>query len=407
MATEQRIRLASSRRTALKYIVPLIPAVVIIVAMLNTASCNSSGFLQPVSSNSNTPTSTPTTGTGALAFVTNFNDAKVSSFTRNTTTGVLKRTEEVTAGKKKGPKGVVAAPSGNFLYVANSADDNIYEFSVDPSNGTLTPLSPAFVSNGSGSGPDEIAINSTGTFLWVTGGLKGTVTTYAVNSSTGQLTLNSKVSGLVQPFGLAVDPTNSFVYVADFGGARVYSFGIGSNGALTQIGLPVGLAGSTPAFIAVDPAGTFIYVTDIADGLLLVLGTSPSGVLSFGTVVPSTNTPNKPIGIGYAAVNTVGNFVFTANQGNSTLWSFLLTFPGTASLPVEFGSGDLNAPTGLVVDPQNAFLYTTNQNAGTVSQFQLSPACFASPGAPCFVGSVATENPANTKSGPFGITLAQ
>jgi DNA-binding beta-propeller fold protein YncE len=81
--------------------------------------------------------------------------------------------------------------------------------------------------------------------------------------------------------------------------------------------------------------------------------------------------------------------------------------PGNVSQPVEFGTGNLSAPTGLVVDPQNAFLYTTNQNAGTVSQFSLSPTCSASPGPPCFVSNVATENPANSNSGPFGITLAQ
>ena len=82
---------------------------------------------------------------------------------------MLKLKGQVTAGAKNGPKGVVAAPNGSFLYVANNNDDNIYEFSVNQTNGTLTPLSPPSVSNGSGSGPDEIAINAAGTFLWVTG----------------------------------------------------------------------------------------------------------------------------------------------------------------------------------------------------------------------------------------------
>jgi len=411
MATEQDIRLstrsAPARRAALKNIVRLIPAVVLIAATLNTLSCGDRGLLG--ANDLGSATAAPTTGTGALAFVTNYKDGKVSSFTRNTTTGVLKYTGQVTAGTKAGPKGVVAAPSGSFLYVANSADDNIYEFSINSTDGTLTPLSPAFISNGNGSGPDELAINSAGTFLWVTGASKGTVTTYAVDSSTGQLTQNSKVAGLTTPFGIAVDPTDSFVYVADTGAGLVYSYSIGANGALSQIGLPVldlNGPGGTPGFIATDPAGTFIYVTDSKAGVVAVLGVS-AGALSFGSVVPSTTTDNQPLGIGYAAVNTVADFIFTANQGTATMWSFQVPSPGFPSAPVQFGVGDLNVPTGLVVDPQNAFLYTTNQFAGTVSQFSLSPACFASSATPCFAGSVATENPHDASSGPFGITLAQ
>ena len=405
MATEQRIR--SSRRATFKNIIRLLPAVVIIAATLNAISCSNNGLL-PHSGGGGSPTATATTGTGALAFVTNFNDGKVSSFKRNTTTGVLKRTGEVTAGAKKGPKGVVADPTGSFLYVANNGDGNIYQFSINSTKGTLTPLSPAFVSNGIASGPDELAINPAGTFLWVTGAKNGTVTTYTVDSGTGQLTQNGKVIGLVNPFGITADSSGSFVYVADNGAGLVYSYSIGAGGTLSQIGSAVfdlGSPGGTPGFIAIDPAGTYIYVTDLGAGVLSVIQTT-AGALAFGSIVPSTTTGNLPVGVGYAAVTGVADFVFTANQGNSTMWSFQVPAPGFPASPVEFGIGDLNAPTGLVVDPQTAFLYTTNQNAGTVSQFSLSSTCFASSATPCFVGSVAVES-SGSSSGPFGITLAQ
>ena len=411
MTTEQRIVL--SRRSTLGAIIRLVPALVITAVMLGTMACDPAGLLQGNGGNGTiSPTATPTAGTGALAFVTNFNDGKVSSFTRNTSTGVLKRSGVMTAGAKKGPKGVVAAPSGSFLYVANNKDNNIYEFAVSSTNGTLTPLSPASVSNGSGSGPDELAINNAGTFLWVTGAGNGTagsgsVTTYGVNSSTGQLTKNSKVSGLSSAFGIAVDQTNSIVYVADHGAGLVYSFSIGTNGKLTQIGPAVSDtsgSGGGPGFIAIDPAFHFIYVTDLTFGVLSVLATN-NGELAFSSIQPTATTANVPIGVGYGAVSGTGNFLFTANQGDSTLWSFPVISPGNPSSPVPFGNGDVSAPTGLVVDPQNAFVYTTNQTAGTVSQFSLSATCLSA-GVPCFVGSVATES-SNPNSGPFGITLAQ
>ena len=409
MGTEQRNRLSSSRRNAIKNVIRLIPAVVIIAAMLNTVSCtNNNGLVTPSGggSGSATPTATSTAGTGSLAFVTNFNDGMVSSFTRTTTTGVLKLKSQVTAGAKKGPRGLVASPSnGSFLYVANNADDNIYEFSVNQTNGTLTPLGTPSINNGGGSGPDEIAVNPAGTFLFVTGINDGTVTTYATNSGTGQLTKKTKVTGLGGPFGIAVNSAGTIVYVAEHTAGLVDSYSVDSNGVLTKTGsvANLGTPGGSPGFIAIDPAGTFIYVTDLNAGVLSIIQTSPS--FAAAPTVPSNTTGNMPIGIGYSTIGT-NNFIFTANQGSSSLWSFLTTAPGNVSQPVEFGNGNLNAPTGLVVDPQNAFLYTTNQNAGTVSQFSLSPTCSPAP-SPCFVSNVATENPAKSNSGAFGITLAQ
>src|SRR5271154_474662 len=214
MATEQRIGFSLSRRAALGNVIRLIPALVITVAMLVTYSCGSSGLLDPVS-DSGSPTATPTSGTGALAFVTNFNDAKVSSFTRNTNTGVLKHTGQVVAGKKSGPRGVVATPNGQFLYVANVNDNNIYEFSINANNGTLTALTPASVSNGNGSGPDELAINPDGTLLWVTNAHNGTVGSYMINTSTGQLTSVGTIGGFSTPFGITLNPALAVLYVSD------------------------------------------------------------------------------------------------------------------------------------------------------------------------------------------------
>ena len=300
---------------------------------------------------------------------------------------------------------MVAAPSGSYLYVANNGDDKIHQYSVNSTKGTLTPLSPALVRTAGGTGPDELAISPNGLYLWVTGGA-GTVTTYGINSSTGQLTQNSRVKGLSAPFGITVDSAGAFVYVAGTGSGLVYSFSVGANGALTQVSsVPdLGTSGGAPGTITIDPAGTFLYVTDLTNGLIAILN-DDSGVLTFGSVNPSTTTDNKPIGIGYAVVDTVGDFIFTANQQTSTLWSFIVPAPGFPSAPVQFGTGELNSPTLLVVDPQNGFVYTTNQDAGTVSEFALTPDCFAS-GAPCFVGSVAVVG-SGSSSGPFGITLAQ
>jgi 6-phosphogluconolactonase (cycloisomerase 2 family) len=401
------IGLPSKRRIAFKNIVRLIPALVIIAATLNTVSCNSSGLLTPVSSNSTTPTSTPTAGTGALAFVTNFNDGKVSSFTRNTTTGVLKRTGQFTAGAKHGPRGVIAAPSGSFLYVANIKDDNIYEYSINQTNGTLTPLSPPSVSNGSNSGPDELAMNSSGTLLWVTSPNDASVKSYSVNTSTGQITKNSSIGGFNTPFGIAVLPSSTVfeLYVSDTATGLIQPMSYNtSTGALAKNFPAMHSAdplANSPAAIAIDTAGAALFTPDQGNGEVSPFSIDASGALTPMLAASNISNTTAPVGIGVGTNNGV-EYVFTANFGGGSVSSFIATLSTTLTSPPTVASG-YSAPKGLVVDPQNAFVYAADSGNGTVSQSVISGACGSSI---CTGPTVATESPANPNSGPFGIALA-
>src|SRR3984957_1681285 len=410
MGTEQRKRLSPAHQNALKNVIRLIPAVVIIAAMLNTASCNSNGGIFPEvhGGGGNTPTATPTAGTGALAFVTNFNDGKVSSFTRNTMTCVLKRTGQVTAGAKKGPRGVIGAPSGSFLYVANQSDDNIYEFSVNQTNGTLTPPSPPSVSNGNNTGPDQLAMNSSGSLLWVTGS-KGTVAAYSVNTSTGQITKNSSIGVFNPPFVIAVLPsaTVSELYVSDtvLGIIQPMSYNT-TTGALAKNLPAVTSADPTavvPAAIAIDGGGDALFTPDQGNGEVSSFSiNTTTGALTPIMAVANSSVADVPVGIGIGTNNGV-EYVFTANSGGNSVSSFIVTNLTTVISPPTVASG-YSAPKGLIVDPQNLFVYAADSGNGTVSQSIISGSCGSSI---CFGPTVATENPANPNSGPFGITLAQ
>ncbi|HEY2487315.1 MAG TPA: hypothetical protein VGI36_19395, partial [Candidatus Binataceae bacterium] len=78
---------------------------------------------------------------------------------------------------------------------------------------------------------------------------------------------------------------------------------------------------------------------------------------------------------------------------------------GTLSLP-PLSSGSVSSPTGLAVDPQNAFAYTANQGGGTVGIFQLNVACPSIVQAICQRTTIATEtNPPSNGSAPFAVVL--
>ncbi|MGD0671604.1 MAG: beta-propeller fold lactonase family protein [Candidatus Binatus sp.] len=409
MPTEQDIllstRTALAARTALKNIVRLIPAVVIIAAMLNILSCDTSGLLGSGNNGSGSPTATPTTGTGTLAFVTNYNDGKVSSFTRNTTTGALKHTGQVGAGAKKGPRGVVASPNGSFLYVANKKDDNIYEYSINSTKGTLTPLSPAAVSNGSGTGPDELAISSDGTLLWVTGAA-GTVTWYTVDDTTGQITSGGSIGGFSAPYGITLHPSLAVLYVSDTSTGLIWPMTYDtSTGALTKNFTAVHSADGSankPAAIAIDSGADSLFIADQVLGEVssFTMNTT-TGALAAASVYPNSSTGDVPIGLGMAT-NGSFQYLYTANNGGNSVSSFLASLT-TLTEPPALVTGYTGA-TGLVVDPQNLFVYTANNGNGTVGQVIINGTCGASI---CAGTSIPTESPANAGSGPWGITLAQ
>ncbi len=413
MATAQDRRPSLSSRTALKNIVRLIPVAVILAAMLNVLSCGEGGLLSS-DNNSGSPTATPTTGTGTLAFVTNYKDGKVSSFTRNTTTGVLTLTGQVAAGAKSGPRGLVS--TSGFLYVANIGDNNIYEYSIDSTNGTLTPLSPAFVSNGSGTQPDELATITFNdvTLLWVTG-KAGTIKSYTVDTSTGQITLTGTTSGggLQTPFGITLypDPTAlQVLYVSDSTTGFIYPFNYDdTTGVLSQNLAPQHSTdpnANSPYAIAIDSGGGALFIADQGNGEVssFYIDTNTGALTPYSTF-PNSSTSNMPVGVGLG-VNAAGTeYLFTANSGAASISSFSITNSIIANSPPALVTGYTGA-TGLAVDPLNRYVYVANFGNGTVGQAIINN------GTTCMLQICAgvskpTESPANANSGPFGITLAQ
>lgn len=388
--------------TILKNLVRVIPAVVILAATLSTLSCRTSGI---GGSSDPSPTST-STAVGTLAFVTNSTDGVVSSFTRNTTTGVLTFTGQVKAGKS-GPRGVVASPNGEFLYVANDVDDNIYEFSISQTKGTLTSL--AKVANGSGTGPDELAISSNGTLLWVTN-QKGSVGWYTINPSTGLINASSggTISGFNTPFGITLHPMLTELYVSDTKTGLIQPLSYNTSTGALATNFPAvhssdPLANS-PAAIAIDSAGDALFTPDQGNGEVSSFAITTTGALTPIGAFANSSVGDAPVGIGIGT-NSIGEFVFTANFGSSSVSSFIVSNITTLPNPPIPVSG-YNAPKGLVVDPQNMFVYTADSGDGTVGQATImnNGTCTSQI---CANTTTPTESPANPNSDPFGITLAQ
>jgi 6-phosphogluconolactonase (cycloisomerase 2 family) len=375
---------------------PILAALALTVTMLMTSpGCGRGIFPFASTSASGSVTITPTPGTGAFLYATNFNDGKIAEFSRNPSTGALSLIGDVQMGTG-GIMGVAITPNNNFLYVVDSNANKIYQFRINLSTGALTGLG----STVTGTTPQQVAIDASGKWVFVTN-LGGSVSQYVINTD-GTLKANGSVAGFSgRPFGIVAHPSAEFIYVSDNTAGLIYAYSIDSTGNLTEVGSPIpsrGTIAGTPGLMAIgsDSTGTFfLFADDPNNGSVSSFQIQPNGSLTFGML--SNPQSGKPVGIAVATQTVNGvrtDYLFTANQTGNVIIDY--TRQGAQFQEVN-ATTDANAPTGIIVDPQNAFVYTGNFGNATVVQLQLGPACGTA--TLCVVTSFATE-----KSGTGGGT---
>jgi len=199
------------------------------------------------------------------------------------------------------------APTTENLYVADAANNQVFEYAVDPSAGTLTPVS---------------ALNAPGV-------------------ATGSV-----------PSAIAVDPCNRFVYVANHDSNNVSGYTIcnatlppscqSGDGSLVSTGTPVS-AGNGPTALAVDPRGNFVYVVNQLSNNLSGYKISPvTGVLTSFTTI---GTGGNPVSI---AIRGDDSWLFVANNQGASISQFSLIPASGILTPVAATTTD-NFPWGVAV----------------------------------------------------------
>jgi len=191
------------------------------------------------------------------------------------------------------------------------------------------------------------------------------------------------------PQGMAYDPLDGYLYVADRGNDTLSVL----NGTALVATIAVG---SEPTGVVYDPADHLIYVTNFAsDNVSVVIGTSLLGTIrnvvfdgpSFpaydaldGNVyVPNSGdatvtllngtdvlqtfpTGNDPY---EAAYNPSNGYVYVSNGANASNGGSTLTVLQNLSVVTTL-SGSYANPAGMVFDPQNGYLYVSNRNVSSV-----------------------------------------
>jgi len=259
-----------------------------------------------------------------------------------------------------------------FVYAAN-VDGQLSTFPVDPATGGLS--TPTTVTAPSGSWGMAVFNNS---FLYLSNpqlGGYGSISGWTITPGEGLLTPISASPFQLDdslPFGMAVDPAQNMLYVADADKIRALRVD-----AMT--GIPTEIATSPfPAglnmYLAIDPQNRFLFAADQrSPGSVWAYAIDASGNLisvpgSPFAADPNASSDTSPYGI---VVDPSGSFVYVALAGTDQVAAFSIT-PDTGVLSPVAGSPFTagGTPSQLVV--ANQFLYVSNSQDGTISGYSIN-----------------------------------
>jgi 6-phosphogluconolactonase (cycloisomerase 2 family) len=305
-----------------------LPGLMIPVLLLGFSGCSSSS-------------SSTSSGTGAL-YVSTQGDSLVSAYTIDLSTGLLTANG---AGVATGgsPSAMLLSPSGDALFIANSATNNISTYTVK-SDGTLTAGSSSLPT---GMTPLGMAVDSAAHFLFVANqGLQidpasGTISVFSIQSGSLTEVAGSpfRVAAISAPSGpgpaaVAVTPDGKFLYVANQFDGTVTGFSVDASGVLTRL-TPGATAtvGTAPSGMCITPDGGFLYVANSGSS-------DVSAVAVCNQVVTSCSVPTSPDG----------------------------TITPVAGSPFSAGLG----PTSIVTAPSGKFLFVVDRQSNQISEYKLA-----------------------------------
>jgi len=292
-----------------------------------------------------------------FAYVANHDSNDVSAYTIEAGTGVLSPLVSSPFRAGSEPSAVVAEPSANFIYVANSgpASNNVSVYHIDA--GALT-LKDTFATD---IGPFSMAVETGGRFAYVPNWGANNVSAYAIDASTGALStiVGSPFSAENAPSFVAVDPSGKFAYLSNQNSNSISAYAIdGNTGALlsTVPGSP--LSTPHPTGVTVEPSGRFEYVANWDSGTVSAYAINANtGALSL--------IPGPPIAAGMnpysATVEPSGRFAYVTNAGSNSVSAYTINqMTGVLSpvpdSPFLAGSG----PYSITVDASGQFAYVAN-----------------------------------------------
>jgi YVTN family beta-propeller protein len=248
--------------------------------------------------------------------------------------------DEMSAGKR--PVALATDPGTGTVYVANNGAGTV---SVE-SEKHFGPVATASV----GTNPSGIAFDPTADAVYVTDATSpGSVSVLAgatCNAGNHSNCAATTISGVGDdPDGIAVDPSNGTLYVADAGSGVVSVVSEAADAVVATVALG---PGTDPEAVAVDDSTHAVYVTDSGSNAVSVIdGTTCNAVTQTGcsTVATTIAVGSHPAGV---VADPATGTAYVANNGTGSV-SVIDENTGTVTTTVEDDVPE--NPVGIALSP--------------------------------------------------------
>ena len=303
----------------------------------------------------------------------------------------------------RNPVAAVASTDYQNIYVVNKDDNTIVQFII----GIDGKLYPQDTVNTPGIFPTAMAITSSNLFVLdtyqplnscsTTSPCSGSIAVYpisgppaagstTVDGTLGTLLVNGNLnywplglsgsSDIIQPTGITVSPSGSYLYVSAYdttaNAGYVFGFSVASTGALTPLngGVPVP-AGIQPSAIASDPTGSYVYVTDSSAGKVLGYAVNAGALTPLTSGAGGGNTFQAGTQPSAILADPSGHYVYVTNLLDATVTAYSIN-AGALTQIGTYTTGQ--QPVALGIDPAlHTYLYTVNFLGSSVSDFEMDP----------------------------------
>jgi 6-phosphogluconolactonase len=151
--------------------------------------------------------------------------------------------------------------TGKFVFVPSKGTNRVLQYRFDETTGQLQPNTPPFVAQAGQ--PRHMAFHRSGLYAYLLTEGGRTLTSYKYDSATGLLSDGQTMPAAPGGNGahIAVHPTKEFLYVSIRAENSIGVFSIGADGRPTLV-THVKDGVSNPWDFAIDPTGTFLLVAN-------------------------------------------------------------------------------------------------------------------------------------------------